>query len=207
VDECPLYFREPLASKGDPVPATIDVYTLDRLATQAMRARLAQLAEPDLDRPTPTTEWDIRTLLAHLVGGNRRFAQALRGESADWPTRDEETVTSPLGEFDESATDLAATVAGLSDPLRPVRLPAGEPPGYFAVGVHGADMLVHGWDLALATGQDPTLDPDLCRAATSIIEKYPSTFWGPGRFFATRVETTSAEPMARLLALTGRDPG
>lgn len=186
--------------------ARIDFPTLDRLATASTRARLAGLTVPDLDRPTSCQGWDVRTLLAHLVGGNIRFAQALRGEPADWPTRDAEPVTSPLAEFDTSAADMAAAVASMDDPRRAVRLPAGEPPAAFAVGVHAADMLIHGWDVAIATGQDAALDPELCLAAMTVIDKYPPSFWGPGRFFAARVETTSSHPQDRLLALSGRDP-
>lgn len=188
------------------MPDRIDTYALDRRATASMRERLATLTAADLNRPTVTTDWDIRGLMSHLVGGNIRFAQALRGEPVDWPTRDAQPVATPLGEFDASAHEMAAAVAGLADPKQVVHLPAGDPPGYFAVGVHGADMLVHGWDLAVATGQDRTLDPDLCRAALAILEKYPDSFWGKGRFFAPRVDTTSSDPMQRLLALSGRDP-
>jgi uncharacterized protein (TIGR03086 family) len=199
VDECPL-------SIGGPVAARIDTYTLDRLAIEAMGARLATLTVADLDRPAVTTDWDIRTLLAHLVGGNIRFAQALRKEPADWPTRDEELISSPLAEFGASAAEMTSAVEGIDDPMRATLLPAGEPPAVFAVGVHGADMLTHGWDLAIATGQDPTLDPELCLAASNVIEKYPPSFWGNGRFFAPRVDITSTDPQERLLALTGRDP-
>jgi len=184
----------------------LDTFDLDRLATAAMRARLSTLGSADLDLPTPCDGWAIRNMLAHLVGGNIRFGQALRGEAADFGTRDDEVVTSPLGEFDATAATMAATVAGLDDPKRTVRLAAAECPAYFAIGVHGADMLVHGWDLAVATGQDRTLDPELCRAALAIIGRYPPSFWGPDRFFADQVATDSADPQVRLLALTGRDP-
>jgi uncharacterized protein (TIGR03086 family) len=188
------------------VPATIDPYTLDRLATEATRARLATLTTADLDRPSACVGWDIRAVVAHLVGGNIRFAQALRGEPADWPSRDAEPVTSPLAEFDASAAEMAAAVAAIDDPKRQVVLPAGTPPAAFAVGVHGADMLIHGWDLAIATGQDAALDPELCLAATAIIEKYPPSFWGDGRYFAAQLDSASTDPQDRLLALTGRDP-
>lgn len=182
-----------------------DPATVNRRAIASTRARLASLTAVDLDRPSTCTGWDVRTLLAHLVGGNLRFAQALRGESADWDTRDQEPISSPLAQFDASAAEMAAAIAGIDDAKRPVRLPAGEPSAVFAVGVHSADMLIHGWDLAITTDQDPTLDPDLCRAAAAVIEKYPSSFWGPGRFFATRIDTASTDPQERLLALAGRD--
>lgn len=188
------------------MPARIDFATLDRLATVSTRARLATLSMADLDRPSACTGWDLRTLLSHLVGGNTRFAQALRGEPADWPTRDAEPVASPLAEFDASAAEMASAVADIDDPRRAVRLPAGDPPAAFAVGVHAADMLIHGWDVAIATGQDPTLDPELCLAATAVIDKYPPSFWGTGRFFAPRIDTISTDPQVRLLAYSGRDP-
>lgn len=186
--------------------ARIDFATLDRLATVSTRARLAHLSVADLDRPSTCAGWDIRTLLSHLVGGNIRFARALRGEPANWATRDAEPVASPLAEFDTSAAGMAAAVAAVDDPTRPVQLAAGEPPAAFAVGVHGADMLIHGWDLAIATGQDPTLDPDLCRTALAVIDRYPPSFWGTGRFFAPRIDSTSTDPQHRLLAFSGRDP-
>jgi uncharacterized protein (TIGR03086 family) len=183
-----------------------DLYTLDRLATESVRLRLATLSVADLDRPTATTDWDIRTLLSHLVGGNIRFAQALRNDPVDWSTRDAERITAPLAEFDASAAQMAEAVARIDDPMRPALLPAGEPPAFFAVGVHGADMLIHSWDLAVATGQDPSLDPELCLTASQVIERYPPSFWGIGRFFAPRIDIESTDPQARLLALTGRDP-
>jgi uncharacterized protein (TIGR03086 family) len=186
------------------VNARIDPATFDCLATDSTRARLTGLSVADLDRPASTTDWDIRTLLSHLVGGNIRFAQALRGDAVDWPTRDSEPVATPLAEFDATSADLAATIGGLSDPKQPVRLAAGEPPAFFAIGVHAADMLIHGWDLAVATGQDATLDDDLCLAAIAVLERYPASFWGPGQFFAPRVETTSSDPAVRLLGLAGR---
>jgi hypothetical protein len=67
-------------------------------------------------------------------------------------------------------------------------------------------MLIHGWDIAIATGQSADLDPELCLAATGIIAKYPPSFWGSGRFFAPQIDIASTDPQERLLALTGRDP-
>jgi uncharacterized protein (TIGR03086 family) len=188
------------------VTARINPATFDRMAIAAMRTRLAALTVDDLDRPSACAGWSIRKLLAHLVGGNLRFALALNGQPVDWASRDEESISSPLREFDESAAQMTAAIEAIEVPDRPVLLPAGEPPASFAVGVHAADMLIHVWDLAVATGQDATLDPVLCRFATAVIEKYPPSFWGAGRFFAERIETASSDPQARLLALTGRNP-
>jgi hypothetical protein len=67
-------------------------------------------------------------------------------------------------------------------------------------------MLVHGWDLAVATGQDRGLDPDLCEAAIAIIGRFPASTWGNPKYYAERVHTDSTQPVDRLVAITGRDP-
>lgn len=181
-----------------------DPVTFDRLATESTRSRLVALTDADLDRPSTCSGWTIRNLLSHLVGGNRRFAQALRGEQPNWAGRDQEHVSTPLAEFDRTAAEMAAAVAAIEDPKQPVLLQAGDPPALFGVAVHAADMLVHGWDIAVSTGQDPVLDPALCQAAIAVLEKYPESFWGPNGFFAAKLEPDSPDPQQRLLALTGR---
>jgi uncharacterized protein (TIGR03086 family) len=182
-----------------------DLYALDRLAIESTRSRVAALTDADLVRPSVCTGWDVRAVLSHLVGGNIRFAQALRGEPANWPTRDAEPVTDALVQFDATAAMMTDAVERIDDPKRPTVLAVAEPPAAFAVGVHGADMLVHGWDLAVTTGQDPELDRELCRLALSVVAKYPASFWGSGRFFAPQLDTDSADPQDQLLAATGRD--
>ena len=79
------------------------------------------------------------------------------------------------------------------------------------------DLVVHGWDLARATGQDDTIDPDdvarLWSITTAIpaevMERYrtPGAF-GPGiEVYGPEVQVAADAPLAdRLLGLLGRDP-
>lgn len=79
------------------------------------------------------------------------------------------------------------------------------------------DMVLHGWDLARATGQDDTMDPDdverIWSATTALpaelLEKFrtPGAF-GPGvKVFGREVKIGEDAPLQdRLLGLTGRDP-
>jgi hypothetical protein len=71
------------------VPAHIDPYIFDQRAIEATRARLATLTVSDLDRPSTCSGWDIRAVLAHLVGGNipspRHYAVSrLIGRPGTW---------------------------------------------------------------------------------------------------------------------------
>jgi uncharacterized protein (TIGR03086 family) len=184
----------------------MDPVTLDRLAIASTRLRVAGLREGDLSRPTVNAGWDVRVLVAHLVGGCLLYAGVLRGETVDWATRDGQPVTDPLGQFDAAAAGLNEAIGELDDRRRPVTIPAGDVPATAAIAVHATDMLVHGWDLAVATGQDRGLDPDLCAAAIAIIGRFPASTWGNPKFYAERVPTDSAGPASRLVALTGRDP-
>jgi uncharacterized protein (TIGR03086 family) len=184
----------------------MDPVTLDRLAIASTRLRVADLREGDLSRPTVNAGWDVRALVAHLVGGCLLYVGVLRGGTVDWATRNTRPVTDPLGQFDAAAAWLNEAIGELDDRRRPVAIPAGDVPAAAAIAVHATDMLVHGWDLAVATGQDRGLDPDLCAAATAIISRFPASTWGNPKYYAQRVPTDSTGPADRLVALTGRDP-
>jgi uncharacterized protein (TIGR03086 family) len=79
--------------------------------------------------------------------------------------------------------------------------------------VASEDLVVHGWDLARATGQEHRLDPEeverLWPAAQAMDERMrtPGAF-GPGIVvFGPVVEVPADAPMPdRLLGLLGRDP-
>ena len=86
-----------------------------------------------------------------------------------------------------------------------VHMPFGVLPAAQAVAVHFVDILVHGWDLAVATGQDAALPDDLAEAAMGIVAAYPPDVWGTPQFFADKVEArTDDPPYVRLVSLVGR---
>ena len=54
---------------------------LDR-ANGEFRTRLEQVGPDDWTRPTPCDQWDVRFLVAHVVGGSRFAVSVLSGSSA-----------------------------------------------------------------------------------------------------------------------------
>jgi uncharacterized protein (TIGR03086 family) len=113
----------------------------------------------------------------------------------------------PAGAYDRSATAVTAAFAGLDLATDRLTMPFGELPAAHAVAVHFVDVLTHGWDLAAATGQDPTLDPELATAALDVVAGYPPEAWGTPRFFAHQVPVPdTAPPHVRLVAVLGRHP-
>ena len=69
-----------------------------------------------------------------------------------------------------------------------------------------ADVFMHTWDLARATGQDERLDPDFCAELLSGMESMEEVIRSSGQY-GPRVEVPGdAGPQTRLLGFIGRDP-
>ncbi|HVM05137.1 MAG TPA: TIGR03086 family metal-binding protein [Acidimicrobiales bacterium] len=185
---------------GAPGPVALHDAALDSTAAVVARVRPDQLG-----LPTPCALWDVRALIGHLVEANELFAVAAGSEPAVLPADD------PLAAYPASteAVRRAWHQPGVLD--RHVRLPFGALPGAVAVRMHFVDHLVHGWDLAVATGQDATLDPVLASAAhdemtTALagVPRGPDVAGGP---FAPPVPWPDDAPVhERLVAFLGRRP-
>ena len=69
-----------------------------------------------------------------------------------------------------------------------------------------ADHLIHAWDLAVATGGDTALDPELVAAVATWFADREELYRGAG-VIGARVELGGGDdPASRLLAAFGRDP-
>ncbi len=134
---------------------------LDALGTTIEKIDTAQLGDP-----TPCSEFDVRALLNHVIGGNLRFVAIAQGEpGAAVPATGDFVTDDAVSPYRESA---AALSRAWSDPAvleRTVKMPFGDFPGEFALGIHIVETVVHSWDLSKATGQPTELDPELCEAA------------------------------------------
>ena len=138
---------------------------LDGAAAEA--ERIVGNVRPDQwDLPTPCTEWTVRDVVNHLVGGNLMNVAAFDGPTA---FSDEDY----LG--DDPAVALAASDRAIAERLaRPGALgetatfPYGTFPGQLVATFRVIDLLNHGWDIAKATGQPTDLAPDLHTAGLAM---------------------------------------
>jgi uncharacterized protein (TIGR03086 family) len=86
-------------------------------------------------------------------------------------------------------------------------LPIGAVPGVVALGMHVVETLVHGWDLAKATGQPTDIKPDLCAIAWDNVRGVNDDLRGAGRPFGPAVDVPGdASATDRLVAWLGRQP-
>jgi uncharacterized protein (TIGR03086 family) len=87
----------------------------------------------------------------------------------------------------------------------PVEMPGGE-----AAKVALNELVVHGWDLAVATGQRYVVDPTSLRICTDFVEAFstPETADQRGDAFGTVIEVPDDAPaLDRFLGLMGRRAG
>jgi uncharacterized protein (TIGR03086 family) len=78
-----------------------------------------------------------------------------------------------------------------------------------ALAFHHADLLLHGWDLCVATGQDDTIDPDaaaMALRALTTTTPIPDALRDEGVFGAVRDVDAGSGVADRLLAFSGRSP-
>lgn len=127
-----------------------------------------------LDRPTPCTEFDVRSLLGHIVATVDRIRVA--GEGGD--VHAQPVVVTGVPDDGWPAVFTTATermrAVWADDALldRPTTVPWGTLPGRATIWGYLNEALVHGWDLAVATGQDPEADPALAGAALAAVQQF-----------------------------------
>jgi len=175
----------------------------------AATGRVVDGVKPEqLRNPTPCPDWDVRLLLHHVIGANWMFAGVAAGGTMD-PSGDmpELTALEPSAVYAESA---AAVLDAWRQPgalERRCHLSFGDMLARATMAIHFLDSLVHGWDLATATGQDTTLDPELAGAGMVIAEGMISDALRSTGAFGPAVPWADDAPVGeRLLAFTGRRP-
>jgi uncharacterized protein (TIGR03086 family) len=177
---------------------------LDR-ALAATEAVVAGILPAQWSAPTPCTELDAREVVNHLVSGNLLFAALVRGEPL--PDRGADHLDGdPLAAFRRAAGELRKAFAepGVLESL--YTAPFGSGPGAAFLHVRIVELLVHGWDLARATGQQADFPADVAeRTLAATRQQLTSRPQGPGAPFAAEVPVADDAPAVdRLAGFLGR---
>jgi uncharacterized protein (TIGR03086 family) len=171
--------------------------------------------DDQLDDPTPCTSYTLGDLLHHVRGLAEAFTVAgrkeqpaggskppprgdasllpnnWRGETADWLSRLAETWSDP------AAWEGTAWIAGFEAPVS-------------AVGITAAnELVVHGWDVARASGQQLVLDGTALAPCREFVEMMsgPGSEEARGDAFGPALPVpVGASALDELVAGNGRDP-
>ncbi|MGW2628306.1 TIGR03086 family metal-binding protein [Streptomyces chattanoogensis] len=188
--------------------------TIDFAAQAQLVGRLAErTTEGQLDAPTPCEEYAVRHLLGHLVGLTGAFRDAARkhlGPATSTPPGD--AVPDVTAGWRE---DLARNLEEMAAAWREPDAWTGETqaggvtlPGAIAGRIALNELILHGWDLARATGQDYAPDPAGLGVSYALLTSWAEESGGaPSPAFAAPVPVSEDAPLLdRVVALSGRRP-
>lgn len=194
---------------GSPAPtqaAALDLVVRIERALAAAGRVVAAVAPADLARPTPCPDWDVRALLAHLVGGVAEMATMVGTEPGG---RDATVAVDHLDPASAWAAAAAAdrTAWRRADALEgTVTFSFATLPAPLAAMIHLTELTVHPIDLAVAIGQEELIDQDLAIELLRSMHELGGIdgFRVPGMFGAELAAEPGAPAHRRLLAYVGR---
>lgn len=182
-------------------------------ATRVLTGLVAGVRDEQLTAPTPCAQASLGDLLDHVDGLSLAFTAAAaktpleggrQGPSADasrlgsdWRIRIPQRLAILACAWREQAAWAGTTHAG------GLELPA-EVAGLVALN----EIIVHGWDISVASGQSFRCEPHLLTAAYGFVQSAVSEnpHGSPGLFGPPVPVPDDASPLERLLGLTGRHP-
>lgn len=182
--------------------------------TDRTRAVVAAVTDDQLGVTTPTGS-TVAELLQHLLGLSVAFRDA--AAKIDGPTTSTPPgpVTDPLpDDWRAQVDDLLGQLATAwqePDAWQGMTKAGGvDLPGEIGGLVGLNEVLLHGWDVARATGQDYAVTEAECEAVLPVVRPDPDDPEGAGRegLFGPVVDVADDAPaFDRVLGLAGRDPG
>jgi uncharacterized protein (TIGR03086 family) len=164
------------------------------------------------EAPTPCPDWNVRELAGHMVLGHHLFSGILRGTAvvtsdALDPASRNVLGDDPAGTYRAAADDLLAAFRQPGALERVVEVPFGVVPGIVAVHLRTVEELVHGWDLARATGRTVRFPDDIVERGLGFTRGALADV-PPDRspFAPAQPVPDHAPALDRLVALVGRTP-
>ena len=162
-----------------------------------------------LEQTTPCTDWDLRTLLNHTILWTSYSAERRAyGESVAEELMSKDFTAEP-GYAQAYEAQIAKAVDAWSKPeawAGDRNVMGSATPAADIAAMLIAEMVLHGWDIAKATGQDYHCDDAVARNVLKTVEAQGELFRQYQGFAAVVPVPDAATAFDRALALSGRDP-
>ena len=187
--------------------------TIDFERQARLVAAIAEgVTDEQLAGPTPCPEYQVRQLLGHLVGLTGAFRDAGRKDLGAHLDQAPGNAVPDLGpewraELPKLLDELVSVWCDPAAYEGMTRAGGLDLPGAVAGAVAMDELVVHGWDLARATGQAYAPDEASLRVAEGLLTPQEDDSSG-NSLFGTIVPVPDGAPLLdRVIGLSGRDPG
>ena len=180
-------------------------------ASAAEAARVVRGVSSDrLSAATPCTEWDLRALLNHTILWTAYSAERrARDEQVPDELMSKDFVAEP-GYAADYAAQLDKAVGAWSDPAawqRNLNVMGTPTPAADVAALLIVEMVLHGWDIAKASGQDYACRDNVAAVVFRTVEANSELFRQYQGFAEPIPVPASASVLDRALGMSGRDPG
>lgn len=185
----------------------MNVPDLHRRACDEFGKRVDTVADDQWHLPTPCSDWDVRTLVNHIVAESLWTPPLMEGRTIkEVGDRFDGDVVGgdPRKAFHDAATPAIEAIRSDGAMSRTVHLSFGDTPAREYAMQLFADYLIHGWDLARATGGEERLDPELVAACSEWFESMEDAYRTGGAIGPRPDVPADADPQTELLAKFGR---
>jgi uncharacterized protein (TIGR03086 family) len=167
------------------------------------------VSDQELGAPTPCPDFDVRTVINHMLGTIEAMRRVGASEALDaqdpWGTGGDhigETWRTDLSERLREYADAWSRPDAWEGAVMDGKMPKQ------AIGKMGyVEVMLHGWDLAKGTGQDLQFDDEAAEQALEIMDEIGEQGRAGGAFGPEVEVSDDAEPFEKALAKAGRDPG
>ncbi|MDM4718146.1 TIGR03086 family metal-binding protein [Micromonospora sp. WMMA1363] len=187
----------------------MDLLETYRRSVAEFTNRVAEVAPGQWTAPTPCPDWDVRTLVNHVVGEDRWSVSLMAGHGiAEIGDRygGDQLDGDPAAAARDAAAQAELAFTRPSALERTVDLSSGPTPADEYLRQLIAEHLVHGWDLAVSIGADPRLDADAVAECARWFHGRIGDYQRDRLVRSGMDVPAGSDAQDRLIAAFGRDP-
>jgi len=184
--------------------STAEIY---RRAVEEFGRRVEAVGDDQWSNATPCTEWAVRDLVNHVISEDKWVAPLLAGQTIEevGDRFDGDLLgDDPQASWKETHSDAMDATSDDRVVDRTVSLSRGPTSADIYLKEVAADNIIHGWDLAMGTGGDASIEPDLAEFAYEFYKPQAELWRQFGAFGAEVPVSMDADRPTKLLGMVGR---
>jgi uncharacterized protein (TIGR03086 family) len=183
----------------------MDAYERIERATAECGDAVKGVSADHLSNATPCSEFDVKSLLNHIIAGLGMLHTAATGGKAT-PPADNIVGDDPAAQYAEGREKLLSALKepGVFD--KTWSMPFGDMPGKMMAGIAFMEHLTHAWDVRKATGQPADLPEDLVKECLELVKPMDAMLRMPGVCGPAVEVGADASLTDQLVGYMGRQP-